>query len=408
VRIRVLLGLLVALLLTVGVVVLTGEHAGDGTDRVSASVGGEASSGDDAAPTAATAAPSTSSTAPTTTLPPPRSATLVFTGDIIPHAPVVRQATADAGGSGYDFAGMLAPVAPLISGADLAICHLETPIHPERAVSGYPVFNAPPQLADALVATGYDGCSFASNHSLDATASGVVATLDVLDAAGLGHAGAARTAEEAATPRLYDAGGIRIAHLSSTYGLNGFSLPADRPWLVNLNDAEAILGQARAARAAGAEIVIASIHWGVEYQRDPTAEQRALAEQLLADPDIDLIIGHHAHVVQPVGMVGFEYVVYGLGNFLTNQSANCCVAASQDGVIVQVTVGDAAPGGPAVVQAVDAVPTWVDRARGYRVLPVLAGIGDPATAPEVRAELERSRDRTLEALTLFGLPVAVS
>src|SRR5690606_6394270 len=103
-----------------------------------------------------------------------------------------------------------------------------------------------------------------------------------------------------------------------------------------------------------------------------------------------------------------EWVVYGLGNFLTNQSANCCVAASQDGVIVQVTVGDGQPGGPARVLDVAAVPTRVDRAGGYRVHPVLAGIADPATPPERRAELERSRDRTLEALGLMGVPVTVS
>jgi hypothetical protein len=397
-RLRVLLGVTLGVAVVVGTVVLTGERAADGTDRRVAAM---------AEPAPATSAPTTTSTT-TTTLPPPRSAVLAFTGDMIPHAPIVRQARADAGGSGYDFTGMLSAVAPIISAADLAICHLETPIDPSREVSGYPVFNAPPELAAAIAATGYDGCSVASNHSLDATADGVVATLDALDAAGVGHAGAARTAEEAATPRVYDVNGIRVAHLSATYGLNGFSMPADRPWLVDLNNADAILAEARTARAQGAEIVVASIHWGVEYRTDPTAEQQALAQQLLADPAVDLVIGHHAHVVQPVGQVGFEFVVYGVGNFLTNQSANCCVAATQDGVIVQVAVGDVAPGGPAVVQGVTAIPTWVDRANGYRVRPVLTGIGDPATSPDVRAELERSRDRTLEALTRLGAPLAVS
>lgn len=80
--------------------------------------------------------------------------------------------------------------------------------------------------------------------------------------------------------------------------------------------------------------MVVSLHWGVEYRSAPTDSQRALAETLLSSTEVDLIVGHHAHVIQPIGMVGDEYVVYGMSNFLTNQSASCCVLGSQDGVIV--------------------------------------------------------------------------
>jgi len=95
------------------------------------------------------------------------------------------------------------------------------------------------------------------------------------------------------------------------------------PWLVNEIDAGTIAADAAAARAAGAEYVIVSLHWGTEYRTQPNSDQLTLAEALLASPDIDLLIGHHAHVVQPVDQIDGRFVVYGLGNFISNQSAAC-------------------------------------------------------------------------------------
>src|SRR5690606_22352897 len=133
---------------------------------------------------------------------------------------------------------------------------------------------------------------------------GIESTLAVLDEAGLQHSGSARSELEALAPRIYDAAGVKVGHLSFTYGTNGVPLPTDRPWAVNLIDAPQIRASAAAARAAGAEFVILSIQWGAEYQVAPTDEQRALAHTLLASPDIDLIIGSHVHVVQPIEKIG--------------------------------------------------------------------------------------------------------
>ena len=151
--------------------------------------------------------PTTSTTAapPTTTTPDrPARVTLAFTGDLLPHIAVDQRAAAlgTASGAAFDFRPMFDQVTPLLAAADLALCHLEVPLSPDGAISGYPTFSAPVELADAVAAAGYDGCSTASNHTLDRGTPGVVTTLDRLDALGLGHAGSARTPEEALAPTL--------------------------------------------------------------------------------------------------------------------------------------------------------------------------------------------------------------
>ncbi|MGH8933662.1 MAG: CapA family protein [Egibacteraceae bacterium] len=337
----------------------------------------------------------------------PRTITLAFTGDVLSHSRVTRQAaaygTATADG-GYDYRPMFAAVRPILAGADLAICHLQTPLSRDNSdLRSYPLFNVPFELAAALADAGYDGCSTAANHALDARADGVAATLDHLDQVGLGHAGTARDAREAAIPRLYDVQGVTIGHLSYTYGLNGLPLPVDQPWLANLIDANHILAQAHGIRAAGAEFVVLSMHWGIEYHSQPTAEQTALAHQLLPSADIDLIVGHHAHVVQPVEKIGAEYAIYGLGNFLSNQSAACCAAATQDGVIVEVRVSEGAQRGVFTSESVTFTPTWVDR-RNYTIVPVAHTLAQPNLEPDLRVELETSWRRTMGVITALATP----
>src|SRR5262249_53933595 len=166
----------------------------------------------------------------------------------------------------------------------------------------------------ALADAGYDTCSTAGNHTLDQGAAGVRRTLDGLDAAGVKHTGSARSPNEAATPDILDVQGGRVAQLSYTYDFNSRSAPASRPWLANQTDPAAILAAARRARAAGAQVVIVSLYWGVEYQHQPTAGQTALARRLLADPAVDLIVGCHAHITQPFQKINGKWVVYGMGN----------------------------------------------------------------------------------------------
>ncbi|WP_369250948.1 CapA family protein [Streptomyces sp. R41] len=245
--------------------------------------------------------------------------TLVASGDVLPHGTIIERAKTYAGGNGYDFRPMFAAVEPVVAGADLAICHMDTVYGADGDYTGYPNFSSPPQVAEGLAATGYDACSTASNHALDDGAAGIQRTLDTLDRAGVRHAGSARTADEANGVTMLRAGAAKVAHLAYTNGTNGFPLPQEQPWAVNLIDPDRIVADARAARAAGADVVVVSLHWGTEWQDVPDEQQVRLSTQLTASktngrPDVDLILGTHAHVPQAYEKVNGTWVVYGLGD----------------------------------------------------------------------------------------------
>ncbi|HMJ76632.1 MAG TPA: CapA family protein [Iamia sp.] len=348
----------------------------------------------------ATTAPTVSTTATTTTTAPPEEVrTLAFGGDLLTHLPLVAGAQRYGAATGvpYDFGPMLAPLAPVLSGVDLALCHLEVPLVGDgQQVTGYPSFHAPRELATAIAGAGYDGCSTASNHSLDGGRPAIDATIGTFDALGLGHVGTARSPEEDVTPRLYDLAGVAVAHLSYAYGFNGYQPPADAPWIVDAIDPAVIARDAAAARAAGADLVVVSLHWGTEYQHDPDAFQRETAAAVTAIDDVDLVIGHHAHVVQPVEQVDGTWVVFGLGNQLSNQDED----TKRDGLTVVVTVAGPA-GGPMAVRSIEAVPTYVDLGT-YEVLPTAATLARPDLDPALRAQLEASQYRTMATVNQSG------
>ncbi|MEU3150314.1 CapA family protein [Streptomyces griseus] len=337
----------------------------------------------------------------------PRPFTLLAAGDVLPHSSVIDQAAADADGAGYDFAPMLAGVAPAVSGADLAFCHMETVYGKEGGpYTGYPSFKSPPEVAAALRTTGFDSCSTASNHTLDDGAEGVSRTLGALDEAGVRHAGSARTAAEAARPTILPAGpgkgAAKVAHLAYTYGTNDIPLPAGRPWTVNVTDEHRIIEEARAARRAGADVVVLSAHWGTEWQDEPDARQLELARRLTAStdrgrPDIDLIIGTHAHVPQAYEKVNGTWVVYGMGDQIAGAMIN--YEGAQDPRGNQSSMGrftfapPAKPGERWTVKKAEFVPQWYDTATG-RAVNLNASLGSFDEGAEHLREI-RDRIRTV-------------
>ncbi|MGW3507707.1 CapA family protein [Streptomyces sp. NPDC000994] len=246
--------------------------------------------------------------------------TVAAAGDILIHPQLTEQGRKDAevtgkGEMGLDFDLLMAGVKPVISKADLAICHFE-PVagKPEGPFESYPTFRVPPQIATTIKNVGYDTCSTASNHTLDHGVEGVFNTLNVLDKAGLKHTGSARSAAEAAKPLIMDVKGVKVAHLAYTIGFNGNERPKGREWLANLSDIKAISAAEKRARAAGADVVILSIHWGRENWSSPAGSQLYLGRRLAKETGIDLIIGHHPHVVQPMEKVDGTWIAYSLGN----------------------------------------------------------------------------------------------
>jgi Bacterial capsule synthesis protein PGA_cap len=295
--------------------------------------------------------------------------TVAATGDFLIHSPVAAQALAYGGGRRYDFAPMFSAIRRHIAGADLALCHVETPLVP-GPVQGYPSFRTPPSLAHSIRAVGWDACSTASNHSLDAGAYGIATTLRALDRAGVRHAGTARSPRERRRTPILTVKGVRIAFLAYTALTNGQPMP--NRYALEMASAPRILADARRARRRGADTVIVNMHWGDEYRHSVTPSQAALARRLTRSPAISAIVGQHAHVVQPIRRMRGKPVVFGEGNLVSNQTAACCPAAAQDGLVALIDF--VARGGRVRARRVRYVPTWV-RHPDYRVIPAARGSG---------------------------------
>lgn len=249
---------------------------------------------------------------------------LVAAGDNLIHGPIYRQAKERTGGSGFDFTYAYQHIAPYIANADLAFINQETPLGgTELGLKSYPMFNSPQELGTHLVGMGFNLVSQATNHILDAGEKGLLNTVafwrSQCDAV---MAGVAANADDD-TLQILNCKGVNVALLAYTYGTNGLSLPKNSAAIVNLIDDEAIKSDLAAANEA-ADIVIVSMHWGVEYQAEPNAEQKRLA-QLVADAGADIIIGTHPHVVQTAEMLQAADgrnvpVFYSLGNFISAQN----------------------------------------------------------------------------------------
>jgi poly-gamma-glutamate synthesis protein (capsule biosynthesis protein) len=280
--------------------------------------------------------------------------TVVASGDFLIHEPVWQRARVLGHGRRYDFRPMFRKIRPLISSADLALCHVETPFShgPPR---GYPSFRTPPALAGAIKATGWDACSTASNHTLDNGQRGVNTTLQVLEKVGLRHAGSHRSKAGARRPTILDVKGVKIAFLAYTALTNGQRVP--HPWSLDMARAGRMVDDAKRARRAGAEAVIVNIHWGTEFQSRPSAQQRRLAAALTRSKAITAVVGQHVHVVQPIRWMHGKPVVFGEGNLISNQTAACCAAATQDGLIAVLDLSRTASGIRAV--RVRYLPTYV-------------------------------------------------
>jgi poly-gamma-glutamate synthesis protein (capsule biosynthesis protein) len=256
--------------------------------------------------------------------------TVAASGDFLIHGPVFRRALAYGHGRRYEFRPMFRAIRPTIARADLALCHVETPLSrgPPRS---YPSFRTPVALGAAIRATGWDVCSTASNHTLDAGQSGVNTTLDVLDRFGVRHVGSYRTRAAAGQPTILEAKGVKVAFLAYTALTNGQPIP--HPWTLDMARPGRILRDARRARRAGADAVVVNLHWGDEFRAAPSRAQRSLADALTRSKYVTAVVGQHVHVVQPIRWIHGKPVVFGEGNLISNQTAACCPAGSQDGLI---------------------------------------------------------------------------
>lgn len=308
------------------------------------------------------AAPVARAAASTPARRPRRTATLVMGGDLLWHNTVWESAAEDhqrtGRGKRYDFDPMFAGVRSLVTAADVALCHEEVPFAaPGQPPQNFPIFAAPPEAAAWIGAFGFDGCTTASNHGLDQGFDGLARTADLLERAGVAHIGTFRSVAERRRPVILETeDGVRIGVVAGTFGTNGFPLPAGREWSVSLWDAPNLLAQAHAARAAGADVVVVHLHGGDEYNHQPNAAQTALVERLTRSPDVDLVLGDHAHVVQPITRVHGKWVVYGMGNMVAQQDP--ARADTYQGILARFTFTERRSGRFAVTRAAYAPIGW--------------------------------------------------
>ena len=335
--------------------------------------------------TATTIAPTTTTTSTTTTTTaPPRPITLAFTGDILVQKGLWPTAARIAQESGstepFDFTPMFGDVVELLTSADLAICHLESPIAPPGSEPfSYPKYQVPAQFNRAIAETGYDACSTASEHVFDGGGTANNATVSALESLGIMQSGMARTPNEIKSLPT-QVGDVVVAHLSYTLRYN--SPPAiGEEWRSALIDIPRSLADAREARNLGAQAVVLSLHWGNEDSAVPTEQQRQWAQELTASGQIDLIVGAHSHVLQPIEQINGVWVMFGLGNFLTNMPTKSSRPdEGQDGAIATITMTRTADNRVTVSQPL-VYPTWVDKNAGYTIRNLSVDLA-PASAVE--------------------------
>ena len=263
---------------------------------------------------------------------------LLFVGDAMQHGPQIDKAR-EIGKGNYDYSECFTLISPDIQAADYAVCNLEVPLGGPGTYSGYPCFSAPDSYAQALIDAGFDLFLTSNNHCLDKSDKGARRTLSVLDSMRVDHIGTYNDAAQRDTlvPFIKNIKGFNLGFLNYTYGTNGLK-PKDGVE-VSLIDKNKIREEIAKTKAAGAELVIVTMHWGIEYVLIENQVQRDLT-QFLIDAGADIIIGGHPHVIQPMKVVHDEktnkdvLVVYSLGNFISNMKT----ADTRGGAMVWVTL----------------------------------------------------------------------
>lgn len=356
-------------------------------------------------------------------------ATVTVTGDLLIHKPII---TACAEGSGYDFTEVFQYIADYVSQADLAVANLETTLAGTDngyEYSGYPNFNCPDAIVDAARAAGFDMLLTANNHSYDTDSVGFLRTQQVIRDKGLQNLGTTMSDEE--TPYIIkDVGGIRLGLICYTYGeidvitgqpaVNAFTLSQELANNINVfayDKLDRFYGEMEqrigAMRADGAEAIVLFIHWGAEYQTHTTSSQPVIAQKM-CDLGVDVIVGGHPHVVQPVEVLTSNadpsrktLCVYSLGNAMSNQRADNMdlkTGHTEDGMLFTFTFVKYS-NGLVTLDSARLLPTWVcirssDTVFDYNILPLDKTVADWKSAFDIGdgnlAEAEDSWQRTME------------
>ncbi len=243
---------------------------------------------------------------------------LVMVGDALLHGSVYRDAYKNGT---YDFSSQLELIKPIIQKYDLAFYNQESILGgTQLGLSDYPTFNSPQEFGDAMIDTGFNLVSLANNHTMDRGEKAVLSSCEYWKTKDVLTAGSYSNAEEANEIKIKEKNGIKYTLLAYTYGTNGIKVPEGKDYLVNIYSDEKAKADIEKVRDK-VDLLMVSMHWGSEYQTEPTETQKKQAE-FLASLGVDIIIGTHPHIIEPITYINDTLVIYSLGNFISAQSTN--------------------------------------------------------------------------------------
>lgn len=336
---------------------------------------------------------------------------ILAVGDIMFHSPQLNAAF-NKETKEYDFTPVFKYVKKYIEPADISIGNFETVTAGEEVgYSGYPRFNTPEAALLALKDAGFDILSTANNHSLDHGKKGLINTIDNIHKYGIKNIG---TYKEENTILVEEVNDIRIGFLSYTYGLNGMDYTLKEEelnFMVNLIDEGRIKSHIEKAKAKEVDLIVVFIHWGNEYQREPSQYQMELGEKIIGW-GADIILGSHPHVVQRSQIINMDgkdkFIIYSMGNFLSNQRKETMGNPyTEDGVMVQLEIEKDLTENITIIKNIHYIPTWVHKFRDngrlfYEILPIedyLRGDIEIGDEYSLRERLEKSYNDTMEKMS---------
>lgn len=310
---------------------------------------------------------------------------MLVNGDLLFHPNLWKHFaganTAATDGTAFDFTPLFETMKPYIQASDIAVCEFETPIAKRGGpYTGYPVFNVPPEVADAAASVGYTACTHATNHSWDQGADGIARLWDTLASKGIAQTGSYKTEEDSTKPLVIDSptGGGKLGLVTGTVSLNGMT--ADHDWQVDRlreagdpqhqSDIDRAVAKAKAAREQGADVVAMAMHSVQEYIDYADSWQVSEAHELADTGAFDVIYGAGCHCAQPIENYNGTWIVYGLGNTVT-VSAPASRIVNNQGVTARIQfAGRKGVAGAWRVSRIDWVPTANMRQGSYQWCPI--------------------------------------
>lgn len=337
------------------------------------------------------------------------------TGDIMFHPSQIDGAYNPNTGT-FDFHNSFKAVKNIFTFADLAIANFEgtTAGNSVYAYQGYPLFNAPDEVLDAIKDAGFDVLVTANNHSLDTRKAGIIRTIEQINLRGMDTVGTYKEKPETRV-LMKDIKGIKVAIMSYTEMVNGLEsvlTPQDLDAMVNIIDETKMKEDIAYAKENNADVIIAYLHWGNEYARVQSQRQEVLADMLLNE-GVDIILGSHPHVIQPAKLYEFDgktkYVAYSMGNFLSNQREETLAPYgiskeiskyTEDGVIVDIEIVKNGETGEISIKNIRYIPLWVykgntaDGGVEHVVYPIMEYIESKDINDNTRIRMQRSLNDT--------------